>query len=456
MVAHRTHVIPVVACLVGWAAGCHTLPPAPEQARAETGQPSDGAEGKDEYDGWLFKRLTGKEKEKESQTSGTRTNTASPSSGVKQVSATETLPSGPKETVVTAATLAAASKPTPKKKEVDEEDRPGFDLGALAPTALIKSVKVWAGYGPDEKIARAAYEEGHRLFREKKYIEAAKQFATAADRWPDSSLEEDALFWRAESLFFVDHYSAAHNAYETLLKKYEYSRHLDKAVAREFAIGRYWEQFQTAEPHWPTTPNLFDDGRPLFDTWGHSLKAYEHVRLNDPTGPLADDALMASANAYFVQARYEDAATNYDLLRKEYPKSEHQKNAHLLGLESKQRMYQGPLYDGLPLKEASELADQTLIRFGPTLAADRDQVIAAKNRIVEEQAERDVAVAQYYEKNHYYGAARYYYNGLLEKYPQTRAAAVAKDRLEQIKDLPAEPPDRLKWLTGLFGPVKKR
>jgi outer membrane protein assembly factor BamD (BamD/ComL family) len=194
----------------------------------------------------------------------------------------------------------------------------------------------------------------------------------------------------------------------------------------------------------------------LFDTWGNALKAYEHVRLNDPTGPLADDALMAAGNAYFVHGRYEDAAINYDMLRKEYPKSEHQKNAHLLGLESKQRMYQGPLYDGAPLKDASEIADQTLLRFGPTLGADRDQVIAAKNRFVEEQAQRDVAVAQYYEKNRYYGAARYYYTGLLEKYPQTRSAAVAKERLEQIKDLPAEPPDRLKWLTTLLGPVKRR
>jgi len=358
--------------------------------------------------------------------------------------------------VVTAATLAAASKPQAKKKDLDEDEGHGFDFSAFAPSNVVKAVKTWAGYGPDENVARAALDQGDRLFREKKYLEAAKQFATAADRWPDSTLEEDALFWRAESLFFADHYSAAHNAYEKLLKKYEYSRHLDKAVAREFAIGRYWERFNAAEPHWPMTPNFFDNTRPLFDTWGHSVKAYEHVRMNDPTGPLADDALMAGANAYFIHGRYEDAAINYDLLRKEYPKSEHQKNAHLLGLESKQRMYQGPLYDGTPLKDASEIADQTLIRFGPTLGADRDQVIGAKNRIVEQQAQRSMAVAEYYEKNRYYGSARYYYNHVLEEFPQTGAAVQAKERLEQIKDLPAEPPDRLKWLTEAFGPVKRR
>ncbi len=454
MVAHRTHVILAVACLTGWVAGCRTFLPGPEQARAETGQSADGSDGQSGYDGWLFNRLTGKEKPSGASVAAAKSSPTTPE--VRQVSATETLPPGPKETVVTAATLAAASKPQAKKKDLDEDEGHGFDFSAFAPSNVVKAVKTWAGYGPDENVARAALDQGDRLFREKKYLEAAKQFATAADRWPDSTLEEDALFWRAESLFFADHYSAAHNAYEKLLKKYEYSRHLDKAVAREFAIGRYWERFNAAEPHWPMTPNFFDNTRPLFDTWGHSVKAYEHVRMNDPTGPLADDALMAGANAYFIHGRYEDAAINYDLLRKEYPKSEHQKNAHLLGLESKQRMYQGPLYDGTPLKDASEIADQTLIRFGPTLGADRDQVIGAKNRIVEQQAQRSMAVAEYYEKNRYYGSARYYYNHVLEEFPQTGAAVQAKERLEQIKDLPAEPPDRLKWLTEAFGPVKRR
>ncbi len=454
MVAHRYHVILLAACLAGCACGCRTVPPVPDSARADVERSRGRSDREDEDEGWLFKRLTGQDKRPQAASGGSAAATQ-PSSEVQQASATEPSPPGPKETVITAATLAAASKPAPKKKDDDEESS-GFNLDALAPSNVVKKVKEMAGYGPNEQVARAAYEEGQRLFREKKYDEAAKQFVTAADRWPDTSLEEDALFWRAESLFFADRYSAAHEGYDKLLKKYTYSRYLDKAVARQFAVGRYWEQFQAAEPHWPVTPNFVDKTRPLFDTWGNSLKAYEHVRLNDPTGPLADDALMAGANAYFVHGRHEDAAINYDLLRKEYPKSEHQKNAHLLGIESKQRMYQGALYDGMPLKEASELADQTLIRFGPTLGADRDQLIETKNRMISEQAERDRAVAQYYEKNGHYGAARYYYNTLIEKYPQTSAAAKASERLDEIKDYPAEPPDRLKWLTGLMGPVKKR
>ncbi len=450
MAAWRFRVIALVASLAGCVGGCRTVPPAPGFAVAQENPSQAGSADASGYDGWLYQRLTGQDKKDSAPVAD---GSARPQGQVQQASATESTPPGPGETVVTAATLAKISKPEPKKTE-DEDS--GFSLEALSPANVTKKVKEWTGNGPNEGIARAAYDEGHRLFREKKYDEAAKQFAVAADRWPDTALEEDALFWRAESLFFADRYSSAHDAYEKLLKKYEYSRHLDKAVAREFAIGRYWERFDQAEPHWALTPNLIDKTRPLFDTWGNAQKAYEHVRMNDPTGPLADDALMASANAYFIAGRYEDAALNYDTLRKEYPKSEHQKNAHLLEMEAKQKIYQGALYDGTPLKEVNEIADQTLIRFGPTLGLERDHVIETKNRVVQQKAERDWALAQYYERNHYYGAARYYYKSLLETYPQTQFAEMARERMEEIKAYPDEPPDRLKWLTGLLGPVKKR
>jgi hypothetical protein len=178
--------------------------------------------------------------------------------------------------------------------------------------------------------------------------------------------------------------------------------------------------------------------------------------MNDPGGPLGDDAVMAVANANFIYRRYEEAAHQYDILRKEYPKSEHQLKAHLLALEAKRHVYQGPLYDGAPLKEAGEIADQALVRFGPTLGRERDGVIDAKNRIVEERALRDWSVAQYYEKNRYYGSARLYYQTLIDEYPQTSVAEAARERLEAIKDLPAEPPNHFKWLTNLFESKKRR
>ena len=159
-------------------------------------------------------------------------------------------------------------------------------------------------------------------------------------------------------------------------------------------------------PHWPVTPNLIDNSQPRFDTFGNALKSYEIVRLRDPTGPLADDSIMATANAYFQMGRYEDAAFHYDLLRKEYSTSEFQPQAHLLGMKSKLNVYQGTQYDETPLKEADEIADQALTQFRDQLGEEAARVAQTRNAILEQKAEREWFKAQYYEKKQYFRAAR--------------------------------------------------
>jgi TolA-binding protein len=339
------------------------------------------------------------------------------------------------------------------KKE--DEKKQGFQWSDLAPENVYKNIKASIGYGPDEKISRAAMQEGQALFRDKKYKEAGAKFAAAAERWPDTPLEEDALFLEGESEFFSDQYPKAHDTYGGLLKKYTNTRHLDVVVRREFAMGIYWEQLYDANPSWPVTPNLTDNSRPMFDAFGYAIQAYERVRLHDPTGPLAAVSLLALGNAYFRHGQYENAAYNYDLLMKEYPNSEHQLRAHLLGLQAKMRVYQGTLYPGIPLKEAKKIADQTVKQFGDKLGGERERVLRAQSQILEEEANREFVQAEYYEKHKYFGAARMYYQSAIKHYPGTEKAKESQARLEAIRNEPDVPPNYFKWLTGMFGSKKE-
>ena len=422
----------LLACLFGFAGGCQAVPPAPDHARDNPYQSGDDDEG------WLMERLSGRD------AAASRRRGAG---GVRQASAEE--PVYPPQGSVGPVPENIENALEEKK---EKEKKGGFELSDLAPKKLYNKAKDLAGYGPDEKLARQLFEEGQDLYRQEKYLEAADKFKSAAFRWPDSPLEEDAMFYLAESLFFADRYVDANDAFAELMKKYENSRYLDRAVRRQFNIGRYWEKLQEASPLWPLVPNVTDRARPRFDTWGHALKVYESVQLNDPTGPLADDAIMAAGNAHFLKGRYEDAANQYDLLRKRYPKSEHQYDAHRLAMKAKLLMYQGPAYDGTSLEEAGEVADQTLRQFRDELGEERKHVIRQKNDIVQQQAQRDWAMGQYYDKKRYYGAARLYYKSLAEntRYARTRFAQMARERLEQIKDRPDKPPNYFKWLTNLF------
>lgn len=415
-----------LAALAVVSAGCSTMPKS--HGATPGSQPGDFSED-DEYSGRLLQF---------GQASSSRAESKN-ASEVQQASLDRSVPSQVSDEAVVAAVVDSAS-----------EQNDGFDLEDLDPVNVYKATRDALGYGPDEGIARKLFREAEALARAKKHKAAGKKFLSAAKRWPDSSLEEDALFLAGENFFAADEYPDAHEAYEELLTKHDYTHHLDAVTKRLFAMARYWEQCAETDPPVKSPINVTDDSRPWVDTVGHALKAYDDIRMYDPTGPLADDAVMATANLYFVRGRYEEAARQYDLLRTEYTKSEHQLKAHLLAIESWQQIYQGGYYDAGPLEKAGEVADQALIQFGPELGPERPRIVEAKNKIVEEQAARDLLIAEYYDKRESFRAARFYYNSIIKQYPQTAAAQEARQRLPKIQGKPDKPKNHFKWFTDMF------
>jgi len=334
-----------------------------------------------------------------------------------------------------------------------EEKTESF-LDKIAPKRTYANFMKAIGQGPNEGLARKWLEEGDAMFRQKQFADAAKKYRKAHKRWPDSPLEEEALYKSAESHFFADQYPKADDGYALLIKKFPSTQYVSQVVIRRFAIGRYWEQHDTTHPHWPVTPNLVDKTRPMFDTGGHAIRVYERIRLDDPTGPLADDSIMASANAYFLKGRWEDADYHYGLLRSEYPKSEHQYQAHLLGLRCKLLRYQGPGYEGTPLDEAEEIATQLLTQFGPELAGtregERERVAQVRAGIRAQRAQREWDMAEYYAKGKHYGSSKLFYEKIADDYSETQLAEQARAKIEETKDLPAHPTPPFQWLVDLL------
>jgi outer membrane protein assembly factor BamD (BamD/ComL family) len=336
-------------------------------------------------------------------------------------------------------------------KVVQQEKK---DVGLLKDinfTQSVNDLKSQVGLGPDQQLAEQAYAAGEDLFRREQYGKAAKQFNQTIARWPDSQIEQDARFFLGECEFFGDNYASANDSYEELLEQYPNSPHLDKIVKRQFDIARYWEQYHQHSPHWPVTPNLIDDKRPLFDTLGNALKVYESIRLNDPTGPLADDAIMATANSYFLRGRFSDADYQYSLIRSEYPRSEHQFEAHLLGLQCKLRKYQGPDYDGTPLNEAKKLAKQLRDQFARELSSEeRERLAETLAKLNRNLAERDLKLAKYYDNTKYYRSAKFYYAKIIRDFPNTPIAEQAQSRHQALGGEPDEPATKLEWLVNVF------
>ena len=313
--------------------------------------------------------------------------------------------------------------------------------------------KKMVGRGPNEPIARTALAEGDALFRDRKYKEAITKYKTAIDRWPDSTIEEDAMWQLAECWFFTDQYPKAEDCYDEIVKKYANSRYLDRIAQRQFVIAQFWVALDDKHGYWTLTPNFVDRSRPIFDTRGRGIKAFDHVRINDPRGPLADDSIMAQANAHFVDRQWMDADYFYGLLRNEYPDSEFLLQAHLLGLQAKLRAYQGPGYEGGVLDEAEILADQTLVQFPDQLAQDeQDRVVKVRAEIGAQQAKRHWDRAEFYAKGKHYSSARIYYALIARDRPQTLLAQQSREKLGLIEGLADVSDNPFPQLTALLNP----
>jgi outer membrane protein assembly factor BamD (BamD/ComL family) len=357
----------------------------------------------------------------------------------------------------------SAGSPSWQVEESLDEPEP-LGLADFAPSKLGTTVKRLTGRGPNREVARQLYGEGEEIYREalaarsentptnanRRFIEASERFAAAAERWPDSALEEDALFRAAESRFFADHYVKSNDYFEQLVKKYPNTRYLDLVGARRFLIAQYWLKLHAAPGPKGWMFNLTDQERPWTDTFGHAVRVYDRMRLDDPTGKLADDATIAAANAYFLRGDYQKADQYYTDLRMHFPSSEHQFMGHFLGIQAKLKGYRGPDFTGDGLEEAEKLIKQARRQFPHEMKQHEDALNRAFREVRYRKAEREWQMARYYEQRKEYGAARLYYDLLIDEYEDTPFADKARRQVEQIVDQPLTPPQRLAWLVKLF------
>lgn len=333
-------------------------------------------------------------------------------------------------------------------------------LSKFSPSRMYDAAKRSVGLGPNQQVAKSAFEEAEKTFieatalegsqRDKRFLDAAKLYKKAADRWPDSAMEEDSLFMLGESYFFADRYPKSSNAYEQLVKKYQNTRHMDTVDKRRFAIGRYWIEHEEANPDWPVTPNLVSRDRPVFDKFGHGVRVLDKIRFDDPTGKLADDATMAAGVAQFKAGNYARADELFADLRRSFPNSEHQFQAHMLGLKCKLQIYQGPDYSLKPMDDAEEIVKQIQRQFPQEAEQEREFLVTTWKEVRMNKALHDWTMAKYYDRRDEYGAAREYYARVRDQYSDTSLSTDAKERLAQIGGEPDKPSPPAPWLTEMF------
>ncbi len=297
-----------------------------------------------------------------------------------------------------------------------------------------------AKQAPDPK-ADAEFQSALKLFKQGKFEEAEKQFAKIAKDRKGSTWGENGQYYLAECQYQQKRYVAANDSFEKLHADYPATEYLQKLIAREYEFAQLW--LAQTDPKAPEDKKLpwtsrFDGRVPLVDTQGYGLKALEHVRQNDPTGPMADDAAIQIAEFHMKHNDFESAGLYYDQFIAEYRKSPYLQEAQLAAIEARMKGYLGPEYDGSGLEKARELVKNTMSTF-PERQASFEKLYHTLDVINEAQAEKTFQEGLYYKRINKVASAEFYFGKIPQRWPNSPWAVKAKTELTQLAKLPRKP-----------------
>ncbi len=331
-------------------------------------------------------------------------------------------------------------------------------IGRDSPSSLILGSDGWRPVAKTAKDPKADAEmaAAMKLVKDGKLEEAEKAFTKIAKDRKSTPWGENAQYQLAETQFARKRYVDAHESYEKLHADYPATDYLDKLVSREYEIARIW--FAQVDPTAPADKKIpwqghFDGRLPLIDLTGSGLKALEHVRHNDPTGPLADDAALEIADFHMTHHDFESASIYYDQFIADHGKSPFIRRAHESAIDARMKSYLGPEYDASVLSKARELVRKTMSNF-PEGQATAEKLYHTLDVINDAEAEKTYRDGMYYKKVKKVASAEYYLGKIPQRWPNSPWAVKAKAELAMLAKMPREPskPSRIMIPPGATDP----
>jgi len=166
---------------------------------------------------------------------------------------------------------------------------------------------------------------------------------------------------------------------------------------------------------------------PAYD---EGIEILDRVWERMPGTRLGELALKLKADFYFNQGDVDLAQDEYANLVEQYQSGRYVQLAMLRTAEAAEAAFPGIRFDDLPLIEAEERYRQVEAAF-PGYAV-RQRVRERLEGIRQTRAEKDLDIAQWYERTGQAGAARFYYETILQSWPETLASAEARMRLRAM------------------------
>ncbi len=235
--------------------------------------------------------------------------------------------------VVGGALAAAVAAPSPEAVAAFRYAAGLFDMGEYA-LASEEFSRFLASFPTDSLAPSAAYWLGESLFRLERFGEAADAFGRALRPGADPALQEDARLRKAEALWAANDAPGAILAYEALLSAHPLGTHRGRAsywLGRAYlSLGRKAEAARVlrSAAAWGESVTERADAALLAGDVLRELRRceeaaelYRDVLRLTPQGPGAPNALQGLAHCAMEGARWEEAVDALRTLTESFPTS---------------------------------------------------------------------------------------------------------------------------------------
>ena len=244
----------------------------------------------------------------------------------------------------------------------------------------------------------------------------------------NSPIRDRGLFLLAQANYAYGNRLESFYEFEELLDLYPESQLFNPALERQFNIADgylngYKRRFL---------------GVPMFGAEDEAVEMLYRIQQRSPGSPLAEKALLRTGDYYYKTSDFDLAADVYAAFAKAYPRSPEVPRVRLRQAFSYYAQFRGLKFDATPIIDAREqLAG--IIAVYPKLAAEENltPVIA---RIDEAFARKIYQTADFYRRTHEPRSAVYNWRYLIQTYPSSPEAELAKKELAKMpKSLLTDP-----------------
>jgi hypothetical protein len=250
----------------------------------------------------------------------------------------------------------------------------------------------------------------------RKVLEAAKQLKVD---YPEIAGADFNSFIEAEVLFARGKLTKAVKQYDKFLDDYPASPLRDAALEREFGIASDYLAGRKKSVLLIFRISGFEDG----------VKIMEKISDRAGIADIAKRALIAVAQSYEKRHKYNEAYLKWSEISTRWPTGQTGKDALLAMARTKYSAYRGPEYDGSSLISAKSYYENFRLRYPQE--ARQIQADDILSRIGEQQAEKQLGIAKYYERTGSIEPANMYYQMVVDNWPQSKAAQTAKEKLNR-------------------------